>query len=118
VPPNMPLQRTRAPRFARCGSPLNGQQLGRGASFEPGRHIVDPAAEGQRGGRVTVSEHAPDAPRVPDPSPRISGSGGAPAGQMRASMSPLPNMPLQRTRSRALLGRSPLNGGSLGGRED
>jgi hypothetical protein len=24
------------------------------------------------------------------------------------------NMPLQRTRSRALLGRSPLNGGSLG----
>jgi hypothetical protein len=26
-----------------------------------------------------------------------------------------PNMPLQRTRSRALLGRSPLNGGSLDG---
>jgi hypothetical protein len=26
----------------------------------------------------------------------------------------LPNMPLQRTRSRASLGRSPLNGGSLG----
>jgi hypothetical protein len=28
-----------------------------------------------------------------------------------------PDMPLQRTRSRALLGRSPLNGGSLDGGE-
>jgi hypothetical protein len=31
---------------------------------------------------------------------------------------PTPNMPLQRTRSRALLGRSPLNGGSLGVRKE
>jgi hypothetical protein len=30
-------------------------------------------------------------------------------------MTASPNMPLQRTRSRALLGRSPLNGGSLDG---
>jgi hypothetical protein len=33
-PSNMPFQRTRAPRFARCGSPLNGQQLG---AMEPCR---------------------------------------------------------------------------------
>jgi hypothetical protein len=31
--PNMPLQRTRTPRFARRGSPLNGGSLGVGVPW-------------------------------------------------------------------------------------
>jgi hypothetical protein len=110
----MPLQRTRS-RASLGRSPLNGGSLGCGASSKPGRERVAPAAEVQRGRRLTVGEHAPDAPRAPGASPRIFESGGAPAGQMRASMSPPPNMPLQRTRTPRFARRgSPLNGGSLG----
>jgi hypothetical protein len=111
----MPLQRTRS-RASLGRSPLNGGSLGCESHVQRCRDDASPAAEYGPGASATLGVHAPGAPRVPGPSPQSVVSGGASAGRILASMWPHPNMPLQRTHSRALLGRSPLNGGSLGGR--
>jgi hypothetical protein len=109
----MPLQRTRS-RASLGRSPLNGGSLGCESDVQRCRDDVSPAAENRPGAAITLGVHAPGAPRVPGALLARGTARGAPAGQKLASMWPQPNMPLQRTRSRALLGRSPLNGGSLG----
>jgi hypothetical protein len=115
--PNMPLQRTRS-RALLGRSPLNGGSLGCESDVQRCRGEVSPAAEIRRGATVAFAEHAPGAPRVPGASRSFVETGGAPAGPMRASMSPHPNMPLQRTRTPRFARRcSPLNGGSLDGDE-
>jgi hypothetical protein len=88
--------------------------LGCESDMQRCRDAISPAAEVQWGAAVVLAENAPGAPPVPGALLARETARGAPAGQKLASIWPHPNMPLQRTRSRALLGRSPLNGGSLG----
>jgi hypothetical protein len=111
--PNMPLQRTRS-RASLGRSPLNGGSLAGGSGFQRFLSAGAAAAVERLRDRLLLGRNAPGAPLAWGEAPASDVGGGAPAGPTQAINAPPSNMPLQRTRSRASLGRSPLNGGSLG----
>jgi hypothetical protein len=109
----MPLQRTRS-RALLGRSPLNGGSLAGGSGLQRFLSTGALAPVERLRDRIRLGRNAPGAPRAQGGVPASQTGGGAPAGLTQAINAPPSNMPLQRTRSRALLGRSPLNGGSFG----